>query len=168
MEMQKRITGFMPMAKELITESPGLTAQEVYTRVAKLAEESGQRISASANPKGSLIPTLNKVYEDYGIERIRGKDGKYRFYLKGQNPSDDIVNYPSPGRNASEQPAIAEPVPLEDDFSLSSDTCCIKLDPRDSAKVRALVTLGWYSNEHAAHAELIKKGLETVLAKPPV
>ena len=78
----QRVTGFMPLAREVVTNEPGLTAKEVYSRVDRLATFQEIPISAAADPKVSLIGTLHKVYGDFGMKKHPGKDGIYRFYPK--------------------------------------------------------------------------------------
>ena len=181
MEESKRITGFMPMARDIIAKQPGLTAQEVYHQVAKYAEDVGLRISASPNPKGSLVPTLNKVYRDYGLERRKGNDRKFRFYLKGQEPSDVPVNDHRTNRSLDEQSPIADWKPPEDYFPvhnsddhvvenishsaqtfLGEGPCCLALPDDDTKRIRALVNLGKYGDEHEAHLDLLRRGLRAL------
>ncbi len=187
MEEAKRITGFMPMAKDIIAKHPGLTAEEVYHRVAKYAEDAGVPISASPNPKGSLVPTLNKVYRDYGLERRKGNDRKFRFYLKGQEPSDVPVNDQRTNYSVDEQPPLVDQKPHEgyfpphnsgddavEDISHSTQTflvegsCCLRLAEDERKKIRALVDLKEYPDEHEAHSGLVKLGLETFLSRLPL
>ena len=80
----KRISGFMALAKEIVHDKPGLTAQEIVSRAQQHAAQKGIPLSAAANPVASLTATLHKCHEDFGIERNRGNDGKYRFYPDGQ------------------------------------------------------------------------------------
>ena len=80
----RRITGFMPLAKEIVEAQPGLTAKEIFSLAQQRSVQVGIPISASANPEASLVATLQKVYKDYDLERRGGRDGRYRFYPKGQ------------------------------------------------------------------------------------
>ena len=160
----KRVIGFMAFAKDLISSERGLTAKEVYSQAKQYSADMDIPISASATPEASLVATLHKTHRDYGLERKRGKDGRYRFYLKGYASPEDPVNYPSPNRLVSEKPVIAEQKPTEDGIP-SNAGCCIELPSQDLERIRAFVVLGKYANEHEAHCDLVKRGLEAVLAK---
>ncbi len=70
----------MPLAREVIYRTPGLTAKEVYEAVSMLAESRSIVISAAKYPEGSLLGTLNKVHKDFGITRRKGMDRVYRYY----------------------------------------------------------------------------------------
>ncbi len=162
MENPKRITGFMAFARDMVHDTPGLTAQEVYSLAMKYSEEMGVRLSAAANPEASLVATLHKGHSDYGLERRRGRDGKLRFYPEGKAPYEDPPIYSPPGRSYSERPLIIDHEPSEKDLDCEG-RCCIELSFEDTKRIRALVDLGKYSNEHYAHSDLVKKGLEVVL-----
>ena len=77
-----RVSGFMNLARGVVANEPGLTAKEVYSKVARLAQAQGIPISAAPDPERSLTNTLNKYYEDFGMGRRRGMDRIYRYYLK--------------------------------------------------------------------------------------
>ena len=130
----------MALAQEIITQTPGLTAQEVVEK----AKRTGKVISAAANPDASLVGTLHKVHNSFGLERRIDASGRFRYYTKG----------------ISQTP----PTPSVKD-STSNGGCCITLSPEDVRRVRALVDLGRYDSEHDAHRDLVKKGLEELLAR---
>ena len=94
--MQKRITGFMPLAKSIIKANPGLTAQEVVSKAFEYSKQAGIPLSAAVNPEASLTATLHKIHKDYGLERERGADGTFRYYTEGNAPADPITyEFPS-------------------------------------------------------------------------
>ena len=171
MKDPKRITGFMAFAKDLITDEPGLTAQEVYVQAARYSEDTGVSLSAAGNPQGSLVATLHKSHRDYGLERRPGRDGKNRFYLAGQ---ESLVD-PATSRPSAPDGQNAEHDPIEMGASMQHQyngenhrwdgRCCIDIRPQDMSRIKALVALGLYPNEHQAHRELVEKGLEVVVAK---
>ena len=193
--MPRRITGFMPLAKSIIAANPGLAAHEVVSMALGYSDEEGIPISAAANPRASLTATLHKSHEDYGLERERGADGTFRYYLKGHGPEDPITyrfptvsnsavssDYPAPSTDRrgdyDGQNPQTEEVPGTFTPSVSSQThstrgglwsdegCCIELPDELISKVRALVELGKYSNEQEAHSDLVREGLRAVLARP--
>ena len=130
----------MKLARQIVTQTPGLTAQEVVER----AKRTGQVISAAKNPDASLVGTLHKVHKQFGMERRVDDSGRFRYYPKGISQ--------------------AAPTPSVKD-SASNGGCCITLLPEDVRRVRALVELGRYDSEHDAHRDLVKKGLEELLAR---
>ena len=165
----KRITGFMILAKDIINEEPGLTAQEVYSRAKR---RSVDPLSASANPESSLVATLHKTYEDHGLERCND-GGRFRYYPKGQGPYITIEYPPSSagerntyeeGRQPKQQVSGLGGSP-QSTYSEDDGGCCIELPFGDRSKIRALVDLGLYTNEHKAHSDLAKKGLEAFVAR---
>lgn len=150
----KRITGFMPIVAEIIVPNyPGLTAQEIYAWAEQYAVDNDLRISASATPESSLVATLHKCHKDFGLERRRGMDGRYRYYT-------------SPDSTASEPvlPTVEHRRSVEVDFAGDRE-CCIEIPPAEKSKIQALVDLDVYANKHEAHRELVKKGLDSVLAR---
>ena len=178
----KRITGFMPLARNIVLKFPGLKAQEVYQMV--MAEHPGEVLSASANPEGSLVATLHKHHRQYGLERRRDSTGRYRYYPRGTSQAipalpeeeeffmeegegllgqtlikkaDQVGAKPQGTSQAPRPPAVAA--------TSTNGNCCLSLSPQDMKKMRALVDLGRYRDEHEACRDLIKKGLEAVLAK---
>lgn len=160
----KRITGFMAFAREIIKDEPGLTAQEVYGWVEQYESDEGVKLSASPNPKQSLISTLHKTYRDFGLERRKGKDGKNRFFPAG-HPEAEQPPFRLPSLVLAD--SMVEPPgekPTKDGTDHSNDDCCITLPKAESEKIRALVTLGKYTDEHAAYQDLVRRGLEAVLA----
>ena len=171
MKEPKRITGFMAFAKDLITDQPGLTAQEVYFQAALYSEDTGISLSAAGNPQGSLVATLHKSHRDHGLERRPGRDGKNRFYLAGQESFVD----PATSRPSTPAGQSAEHAPIEMGASMQHQydgenhqwdgRCCIHIRPQEMSRIKALVDLGLFPNEHQAHRELVKKGLEVVVAK---
>ena len=163
MEHPKRITGFMAFARDMINDTPGLTAQEVYSLAMQYSEEMGVRLSAAANPEASLVATLHKGHSDYGLERRRGKDGKLRFYPEGQAPGEDLANQPLPRPAQQQSPTVEWHSSQE--IAPCKDGCCIELLSDDSMAIKLLVTRGLYPDEHAAHRDLVKKGLEVVFGK---
>ncbi len=184
MEGPKRVTGFMPLAKWVVGETPGLTAKEVYDRVVQLSKDERIEISAASNPQASLVATLSKVHQDFGMERRRGRDGKYRFYQMNHQASDDLGRYPEARLTAGNQPPAVERNPTEDclpvgntgdqrDEAVSHSTqtflvegsCCLRLSEEERKKIRALVDLDRYRDEHQAHSDLVKLGLEAVLSR---
>ena len=78
----QRVLGFMKLAREAVTNEPGLTGKEVYFKVNQLAQAQGIQISAAPDPERSLTNTLNKHHEAFGMKRCRGKDRIFRYYLK--------------------------------------------------------------------------------------
>ena len=74
----KKSRGFLASAQKLITQQPGLTANEIVTRLLN----SGEATSYAQNPVGSLTATLQKHYPDIGVERRR-EGGIFRFYPNG-------------------------------------------------------------------------------------
>ena len=165
MKQPKRITGFMPLVKNLVYATPGLTAQEIYLRVAQLAEDRGIQISAASNPEASLMATLHKTHGDFGLERNIGRDGRYVFYPIGQGPSKDPRMLPVDKPHSQQVGLTIGRKSSEHDSLPSNVECCIKLPPHDAEKIGALVVLGQYSDEHEAYCDLVKKGLESTLAR---
>ena len=92
MDQPKRITGFMPLARQVVHDSPGLTAKEVYYQVARLAEAEGIPISAASNPQISLVATLAKAHKDFDLKREKGRDGNWRYYPVTEQASEDIAH----------------------------------------------------------------------------
>ena len=192
--MQRRITGFMPLARSIIEANPGLAAHEVVSLALRYSGKEGIPISAAANPRASLTATLHKSRKDFGLERERGADGTFRYYLKGHGPADPITySFPteSSGPVSSDRPkpstdhrgdSVGEDLQTEEALGTftpsvstqahstigrlrSDEGCCTKLPDELASKVRALVELGKYSNEHEAHSDLVREGLRAVLAR---
>ena len=198
----RRITGFMALAEDIICDRPGLTAQEIVSLAEEHSVNRGIPLSAAANPSASLTATLHKCHADYGIERMRGRDGRYRFYTdKVRIPVTPSPVGPSHEPNSHVGSELVEAlsangstgsiridrhigsesreIPLEKplgevEFSQahpadkhlggSDEKCCIELPSNQASKIKALVDLGLYPSEHDAHGDLVKKGLEAVLA----
>ena len=198
----RRITGFMPLAKEIVEAQPGLTAKEIFSLAQQRSVHVGIPISASANPEASLVATLQKVYKDYDLERRGGRDGRYRFYLKGQGAKENLGPFGSlakpispdgselaegpsvhgsttslltdpPGDSGNQRTLLENPSdfpppsfqpPTKEEY-LVNGRCCIESSSHQASKIRALVDLGLYPSEHDAHGDLVKKGLESILAK---
>ena len=165
MGIPKRVTGFMPLAKEVLDAEPGLTAQEIFPRVVQLAERRGIQISAASDPQASLVATLHKVYRDFGLVRVADKARRYRYYPEDQAPHDTTLVVPRLHDIVKEQPQVMVVDPPKGDSPSTGPGCCIHLSTADSKRIRALVDLGRYSNEHEAHSDLVKKGLESFLSK---
>jgi hypothetical protein len=53
--------------------------------------------------------------------------------------------------------------PTKEVTDSSGDGCCIMLSNADLERINALVTLGKYANEHEAHRDLVKQGLEAMV-----
>lgn len=136
----KRVPGFMALARQIVTQTPGLTAQEVV----EMAKRTGRVLSAAANPDGSLVATLHKHHSQFGLERRSDPGGRFRYYPKGIGQ--------------------APPTPTGQ-VSTANGGCCIGLSSEDLRRVRALVALGRYADEHDAHRDLVKKGLEEILSR---
>jgi hypothetical protein len=137
----RRRTGFMNKAKAIVLQSAGLTAQEVYQRLAA----TGEVLSAAQDPQASLVAALHKYYSKHGLERRRDASGRYHYYAKGQSqPHASVETDPTNGCN---------------------ECCCITLSPDETKRIRALVDLGQYPNEHEAHRDLVKKGLAEILSR---
>ncbi len=184
----------MPLARRIIEAQPGLTAQGIVSLALQRSELEGFPLSAAANPESSLTATLHKCHEDFYIERKRERDGRYRFYPEGvrvplpptdfgapSEPSRPVgpefveprIDYPGelkstktlPGNHLESIPAtVSAQTPTEGDRSGNGE-CCIELPAHQASKIRALVDLGLYPSEHDAHGDLVKKGLESILAK---
>ena len=138
----KRIIGFMGLARQVILQTPGLTAQEVYTKATEIAKLRNRRLSASGNPQNSLVATLHKHYSHYGLERREGIGREFRFYPEG-----------------SEMP------PARTGVTSSPNGCCLALPPELDKRLEALVNLGRFPDKHKAQQELIAMGLQTLMAK---
>lgn len=161
----RRITGFMPMAKGIIIENPGLTAQEIFRIALRRSESMGIKLSAAANPESSLIATLHKCHQDFDIERVRQRDGKLRFYdksLRMSVPPDVVVPISTLGSLGNSDAVEGG---KKENAMEACIKCCIGLPDHLNSKVRALVDLGLYSDEHEAHTRLVERGLEAVLTK---
>ena len=166
MEGQKRTTGFMAMATEVVNATPGLKANEVYDRTAEIADSRGRSISSASDPRASLVATLHKVYASYGLERRKDKYGDFRFYPIKQDLSSDIVRSSLTNPLVNEQSMmIVEKETIQHIPPYDNSGCCINLSTDDSKRIRALVDLGRYSNEHEAHNALVKEGLQSFLSK---
>ena len=138
----KRVTGFMALARQIVTQTPGLTAQQVV----EIAKRSGKVISAATNPDASLVATLHKSHHQFGLERRGDSEGRFRYYPKG------IAQVPP-----TSVPAVQD--------SPKNGGCCIHLSPGESRQLGALLELGIYTSEHDAHCDLVKKGLEAILSR---
>ena len=94
----KKSRGFLDAARRLIAKHPGLTANEIVTRLL----DSGEVESYAQNPVISLTATLQKHYMDIGVER-RKEGGIFRFYHSGFTvflDSEEIPSYAqNPGRS---------------------------------------------------------------------
>ena len=81
MEEPTRAREFLPFARIMVEDEPGLTGRETYNRAMRAGEgDMNLILSDSADPEQSLIPTLHKHYESHGMERWKHQDGVYRFY----------------------------------------------------------------------------------------
>ena len=156
MEGPRRISGFMDIARETIHKKPGLTAKDVYLLAERSSEETGRPISAAANPEASLVATLHKYHREHGLERRVGKGGVYRYYPKGQAPIE-------PWEDTSKGSEVTIPPKTQEHHQQSVAGCCIELPSQDFERIKALVVLGKYANEHEAHSDLVKKGLDVIL-----
>ncbi len=161
----KRITGFMPWAKQTIMDEPGLTAQEIYSRVDKQARQKNIRLSASSTPEASLVATLHKTHREYGLKRERGRDGKLRYYLEGQ----EVPDKPVPTAVIARPVGLVEQPPHDAmsrrlNVAANDGNCCIDLPPKDQALLEALVDRGKYADLHEAHCRLVSKGLDALLS----
>ena len=192
--MQRRITGFMPLAKSIIEANPGLTAQEVVSRAFEYSKQKGIPLSAAVNPEASLTATLHKIHKDYELERERGADGTFRYYPEGNAPADPI-SYKFPSGSSSPvssdlskpsahygdavgeisqsdgptdafTPTVATQAHSIREMLKGDENCCTELPDDLVSKIRALVELGKYPNEHEAHSDLVREGLRAVLARP--
>lgn len=139
----RRGRGFMALATAILNTKPGLTASQVASAALMEARTRGITVSASDDPQGSLISTLHKRHSQFGLVR-RLVDGEYRFYPKDGGTT--ALPASSPGR-------------------ATGDACCRNVSEEDSARIKALVQLGLYSDEDAASRSLVKLGLEALLAK---
>lgn len=178
MNQPKRVTGFMPFAKELVYECPGLTAQEIYSAAVEYFDDQGKPLSAAQNPETSLVCTLHKSYQDYGLMRVKTAGRNYRFYPEGSVPEESARNGSSLPRDSHESvpaarteipaPPLTVSNPMEtgpiEEVQPLTDFCYPGLTPGEQEKVKALVTLGRYANEQEAFGDLVRRGLETVLA----
>ena len=138
----KRVPGFMALARQIVTQTPGLTAQQVV----EIAKRTGKVLSAAANPDGSLVATLHKHHQQFGLERRGDAEGRFRYYPKGiaqVSPASILAVQDSPDNGG----------------------CCIYLSPEESRRLGALLELGIYTSEHDAHCDLVKKGLEAILSR---
>lgn len=184
-----RIPGFIRLARSIIQAEPGLTAQEIVFRALQSSETTGVPLSASKNPEGSLAATLHKVHGDYGLERRPGEDGVYRYYSVTQGiTADPRESVFSSGPVSFNDPELVKGPSVDALTSSSRDgyagdsqsrgtpkgekhpdngRCCVELSALQTSQVKALVDLRVYSSEHDAHAGLVKKGLESVLAELP-
>ena len=138
---RRRVVGFMGLAREILTKTPGLTAQEVYRRANEIARQENRSLSAAMSPQGSLVATLHKHHESYGLER-RQVGRQYRYFPAGSGMSRG-------GTGAT----------------VSTDDCCLALPAEVDKGLEALVTLGRFSDKHDARQELIAIGLQTLMAK---
>ena len=175
MVQPKRITGFMVFASELIADSPGLTAQEVFEAYDDYCAEEGIPMSAAADKKGSLVCTLHKCHKDFGLQRIKRQGRNYRFYPEGPIAAEGDKSLPRPDLSqirqdreadsiAHEPPVSSNHQPIEE-ANPDSLSCGFDLPLEDQGRITALVVLGYYSNEREAYNDLVKRGLESVLAK---
>ena len=140
----KRIVGFMELARQILNQTPGLRAQEVYKRANEMAKQQGRKLSASKSPQGSLVATLHKHHAHYGLKRERvGRE--YLYY-----PRD---------------PGIAPASPAAAGIATSSNGCCLNLPAELHKRVEALVNLGRFRDEQEAQQELIAIGLQTLMAR---
>jgi hypothetical protein len=193
--MPKRITGFMALAKSIIESKPGISAQEVVSIALQYSDREGIPLSAATSPEASLSATLHKAHKDYGLERERGADGTFRYYPEGQVPADPIAyrfpsgpnspvssdhSKPSTGHHGdsvkqntqpegpldASSPTVSTQTHSTREISKGDEECCTELPVDLVSKIRALVELGRYPNEHEAHSDLVKEGLRAVLARP--
>ena len=193
--MPKRIPGFMSLAKRIIEDEPGLTAQDVVSKALQYSDREGIPLSAAASPEASLTATLHKVHENHGLERKRGADGTFRYYPEGQVPAGPITyrfpsgpnspvssdqSKPSTGHHGdplkqntlaegpldASSPTVSTQTHSTREISEGDEGCCTELPVDLVSKIRALVELGKYPNEHEAHSDLVKEGLRAVLARP--
>jgi len=135
----KRIVGFMDLARRIVSQTPDLTAQEIYKRAKDVAEKQNKKISAAKSPQGSLVATLHKHHKQYGLERRRvGRE--FHYFVEGFRHSH------------------AGSVTM-------SDNSCLVLSAEVNARVEALVSLGRFPNKEEAQRDLISIGLDTLLAK---
>ena len=138
--LPRRVVGFMGLACQIVKQTPGLTAQEVYRRASDMAKHDNKRLSAAKSPQGSLVATLHKHYHAYGLQRKRvGREYQY---------------YPA-----------ALPATTGGAAILATFDGRIALPPESEKQVEALVNLGRFSNKEEAQRELIAIGLKTLLAK---
>ena len=140
----KRIVGFMDSARQIIFDTPGLSAQEVYRRASELAKRQGKNLSAAQNPQGSLVATLHKSHMQFGLKR--------------QKIGRDYLFYPAKFALVSATPSVAAQAP-------DNDGCCMSLPSDVDKRLEALVSLGRFQSKGEAQQELITIGLDTLLAK---
>ena len=139
--LPKRITGFMDLAQQIVDQTPGLTAQEIYRRACEIAKPQNRKLSAAKSPQGSLVATLHKHYSHYGLTRKRvGREFQYFPVTSGNSPP--------------KTPATVAP-----------DHCCLTLPNELNNRLDALVSLGRFQNKCEAQRELVAIGLEVLLAK---
>lgn len=140
----KRIVGFMDLARQILGQTPGLTAQEVYRRANELSKLQGKKLSAAKSPQGSLVATLHKSHVQFGLKRHKiGRD--YLFY-----PANSQID----SQSSSFAPR-----------STSSDEDGLSLPPDVEKRLDALVDLGRFRDKEEAQRELITIGLDTLLAR---
>ena len=110
--------------------------------------------------------------------RVKTAGKNYTFYPEGSVVKESARNGSSLPRDAhvsgpdrTEIPAppltVSSPTetsPLEEVQS-SNDFCYPRLTPGEQEKIKALITLGRYANEQEAFEDLVRRGLETVLAR---
>ncbi len=161
----KRITGFMALAKQIVRDEPGLTAQEIYSRADKYARQTNIRLSASSTPEASLVATLHKTHREHGLKREIGRDGKLRYFPEGQGAADNPLPTAIDERPVS---LVGQPPHDATDRHLNAaandGNCCIDLPSKDQAIVEALVGRGKYADLHEAHRSLVSKGLDALLS----
>lgn len=138
----KRVVGFMQLARQIVSQTPGLTAQEVYKRANEMAKQQGRRLSAAKSPQGSLVATLHKHHPYYGLDR-RKVGREFRYYPAGSNGS----------------------VELRPSTATSPTTSCLGLPSEVDTRLEALVNLGRFRDKEEAQRELISIGLQTLMAK---
>lgn len=141
MTSPRRIVGFMALAREIVFQTPGLTAQEIYRQAADIAKLQSKVLSAAESPQASLVATLHKHHRKFGLERKKvGRE--YQYYS-----------------------VISE---LRDVADTNSDTLgkdWLALPEELEKWIDALVNLGRFPNRQTAQKELIAIGAQTLIAK---
>lgn len=141
MTSPKRIVGFMASARQIVQQTPGLTAQEVYKRANEMAKQRGTKLSAAKSPQGSLVATLHKHHAPYGLERRRvGR--QYLYYINAASPASPPATGIATNSNVS-----------------------LTLPEEVDKRLEALVSLGRFRDKQEAQRELISIGLQTLMAK---
>ena len=139
--MVKRVGGFMELARQIVRQTPGLTAQEVYKRANEVAKQRDKKLSAAKSPQASLVATLHKHYGQHGLERkLIGREFHY-------SPADVGASQGGMGINAG------------------SGGCCRTLSSELDNRIDALVKLGRFPDKQTAERELVTIGIEALIAK---